>query len=111
MFDQIKLPVCPVCGAWCVSAVSQKALGMGFDVSFSCGSKFSVNQDREPLIVDGCKDAEEVVQMLKSQAKFLRAELARLQADPDIRALDAARQRHAEVRAHVAQVQEQTEIA
>jgi hypothetical protein len=49
--------------------------------------------------------------MLKSQAEFLRAELARLKADPDIRALDAARQRHAEVPAHVAQVQEQTEVA
>ncbi len=101
MFDQIKLPVCPVCGARCVSAVRRRCVAKDFDLSFSCGAEFEVSKDGEPLVTAGCHDALEMVQMLKAQAEFLRAELARLQADPDIRALDAARQRHAEVRADV----------
>lgn len=98
MFDEIKLPECPVCGARCVSAARHHPLSLGFDLTFSCGVKFLVSPDSEPLIVAGCQDAQEIVQMLKSQAAFLRAELARLQADPDIRAIDAARQRHEEAR-------------
>ncbi len=99
MFEQIKLPVCPVCGAECQSATStgygSDCLN-GWDMVFSCGTKLSAYKSGNIHAVDGCRYSH-------SEVAKLRAELARLQANPDIRALDAARQRHAEVKADVAQ--------
>ncbi len=83
MFDQIKLPVCPVCGAKClhcnvncpevgsrVQAVFRFACGAQHTQTTEDGGRCKYNYDS--------RDADEIV-------------------------LDAARQRHAEVRADAAE--------
>lgn len=76
MFDSIKLPVCPVCGARCTTVESDEALTL----TFACGAKCSQTTEED----GNCKFSYDP-------------------RDADEIAKDAARQRHAEVSADVAQ--------
>ncbi len=86
MFDQIKLPVCPVCDARCTTveaALVDKGAIEAQTLTFACGAKYCTAQG-EAVLVKQCSKATEVLEELRAELAKLRDEcLLRLKAAQD----------------------------
>ena len=93
MFDQIKLPVCPVCGDACIQALLYER----WTLRFACGYECTVKRGEDHWRTRRCGRRIEVL------ARGIRKLCSKYEPGVDESVLTLERQRHAEVRADVAQ--------